>query len=79
MNFEWLMPHSTGFQLQGGDHFYWWKKVEATKKTTDLSLTKFIITFRVHFTTDRNHTHNYSGDKVRIRVFNTTFKSLPNL
>jgi hypothetical protein len=32
-----FMPHSTIFQLYHGSLFYWWRKLQYLKKTTDLS------------------------------------------
>jgi hypothetical protein len=50
------------FQLYGGDQFYWWRKSEHSKNTTNLSLVAdklyHIMFHRIHLTMDRIRNHN---------------------
>ena len=61
-----LTPLSTIFQLYRGGKFYWWRKPEYLKKTTDLSqVTGKLLSHIVVSSTprlSRIRTHNVSGD-----------------
>ena len=65
------MPLSTIFLLyhNHGDQFYWWRKPEYPKKTTDLSQATDKLYHIMHNIVsskprhERVRTHNFSGDR----------------
>ena len=74
-----LIPLSTIFQSYRGSHFYWWRKPEYPKKTTDLSKITdkldHILLYRVDIAISVIRTHNFIGDMIaQIDVYPTTIR-----
>jgi len=55
-----LTPLSIIFQLYRGGRFYWWRKTEYLKKTTNLSQ----ATNKFYHNVEQVGTHNISGDTI---------------
>ena len=54
-----LRPLSTIYQFYHGGKFYWWRKPECPKKTTDLPQ----VTDKLYRILSGIRTHNFSGDR----------------